>query len=213
MEPNRTRARELAAQSRISGDPTGWFEQLYREQEQGLKVVPWADLGANPNLLKFDGAGKKALVVGCGYGDDAEQLAAWGFETTGFDVSESAIRGAQQWFPDSLVNYVPGDVLDPREEWTAGLDFVLEAYTLQVLPPAVRLRAIRGIAGFLKKGGMILVIARGREESDPEGQMPWPLTRAELEEFRVSGLQEKSFEDYFDEESPPIRRFRAIYVK
>ena len=92
-------------------------------------------------------------------------------------------------------------------------DFVLEVYTLQVLPAELRPLAIRGLAGFLKKGGMILVMARGREEREPEGLMPWPLTRRELDEFGAAGLREESFEDYFDKESPPVRRFRAIYVK
>jgi SAM-dependent methyltransferase len=213
MEPNRVRARELAAESRRSGDPTGWFEQLYQEHEQGQKVVPWADLGVNPNLLAFDGTGKAALAVGCGFGDDAEQLAAWGFETTAFDISPSAIRACQRRFRDSPVDYVAADVLAPPEEWRGHFDFVLEVYTLQVLPKELRPRAIHSLAGFLKKDGMILLIARGREDNDPEGLMPWPLTRRELDEFVAAGLREDSFEDYFDKELPPVRRFRAIYVK
>jgi SAM-dependent methyltransferase len=213
MEPNRVRARELAAESRRAGDPTGWFEQLYQEHEQGQKVVPWADLVPNPNLLEFEGAGKTALVVGCGFGDDAEQLAAWGFETTAFDVSPSAIRASKRRFPESGVEYVAADVLAPPEEWTGQFDFVLEVYTLQVLPAELRPRAICGLARFLKKEGKILLIARGRESNEPEGLMPWSLTRSELDEFIAAGLREESFEDYFDKESPPARRFRAVYVK
>jgi len=213
MEPDRTRARALAAESRLAGDPIGWFEQLYQEHEQGQKVVPWADLGTNPNLLEFPGAGKTALTVGCGFGDDAEQLAAWGFETTAFDISATAIRECGRRFPESRVKYVTSNVLAPPSEWTARFDFVLEVYTLQVLPAELRPQAMRCLAGFLKKDGMILLIARGREENDPEGQMPWPLTRRDLDEFAGAGLREKSFEDYFDKESPPVRRFRAIYVK
>jgi 2-polyprenyl-3-methyl-5-hydroxy-6-metoxy-1,4-benzoquinol methylase len=213
MQPNRARARELAAESRVSGDPTGWFEQLYQEQEQGLSTVPWADLRANPNLLEFDGTGRTALTIGCGFGDDAEQLAAWGFETTAFDVSPTAVRGAKQRFPGTRVDYVTADVLVPPVEWTERFDFVLEAYTLQGLPPEVRPPAMRNVVGLVKKGGSILLIARGREESESEGWMPWPLTRRELDLFTALGLREESFEDYFDRESPPVRRFRAVYVK
>jgi len=212
-EPNRIRARELAAKSRKSGDPTGWFEQLYKEQEQGLGVVPWADLGTNPNLLEFAGAGKTALTVGCGFGDDAEQLAAWGFETTAFDVSPTAIRASKRRFPNTSVKYVVADALLPPVEWKGCFDFVLESYTLQALPPEVRPQAIGSIAGFAKKGGMILLIARGRGEHEEEGKMPWPLTRRELDLFKTLGLREESFEDYFDRESPPVRRFRAVFVK
>ena len=150
-QPDRTRARELAAESRISGDPTGWFEQLYKEQEQGQRVVPWADLGTNPNLLEFlernpvPAVGKSALVVGCGFGDDAEHLAGCGFDTTAFDVSPTAIRAAKQRFAEASVHYETADVLFPPAKWTAHFDFVLESYTLQVLPPEVRARAIPNI--------------------------------------------------------------------
>jgi SAM-dependent methyltransferase len=93
-------------------------------------------------------------------------------------------------------------------------DFVLEANTLQALPAAPRTRAIEKIVEFLRPGGLLLVIARGREPSDPEGQMPWPLTRAELSAFKVASLEELSFEDslnFEDPAEPPVRRFRVLY--
>jgi hypothetical protein len=67
---------------------------------------------------------------------------------------------------------------------------------------------------FLRPGALLLVIARGREPSDPEGQMPWPLTRVELAAFTAAGLFELSFEDLLSVEDPgepPVRRFRALY--
>lgn len=85
---DRTRARELAAEFHRKGDPTGWFEVLYREAEEGRSTVPWADYHPTPLLVGFwmkhplDPAEKTALVTGCGLGDDAEQLARWGFRTT-----------------------------------------------------------------------------------------------------------------------------------
>ena len=51
--PDRTRARELAAQFTAKGDPLGWFDALYREAESGTTEIPWADLVPNPNLLDF----------------------------------------------------------------------------------------------------------------------------------------------------------------
>jgi hypothetical protein len=41
--------------------------------------------------------------------------------------------------------------------------------------------------------------------------MPWPLTRDELAAARSLGLCEVLFEDYMDNEDPPVRRFRACY--
>jgi hypothetical protein len=68
-------------------------------------------------------------------------------------------------------------------------------------------------AELLSPGGVLLVIARGREETEPEGKLPWPLTRAELGAFEGLGLAQESFEDYLDSEEPPVRRFRALYSR
>lgn len=215
----RARARELAAEFLAKGDPTGWFEQLYQEAEEGKSSIPWADLQSNSNLTGFWNQysiptfGKKALNVGCGLGDDAEQLAAWGFEVTAFDISPTAIRACKQRFPGSEVNYVTADLLSPPHQWRNRFDFVLESYTLQVLPSHLRDRAIEGIASFVRDGGHLLLIARRRNDQDADGQIPWPLTRRELEKVTDSGLRELSFEDYFDREVPPVRRFRCLYCK
>jgi SAM-dependent methyltransferase len=215
---DRTRARQLAAEYLAKGDPTGWFEQMYREGEEGQSIVPWMELRPNPNLLDFwkdrhfPTAGQTALKIGCGFGDDAEQLAEWGFRTTAFDISETAIRGCRRRFPESRVQYVKADLLNPPAEWARAFHFVLECYTLQALPPDVRARAMECVAGFVAQGGKLLVIARARDEADPHGEMPWPLSQKELRHFTEIGLRELSLEDYMDSEDPPVRRFRVLYA-
>jgi SAM-dependent methyltransferase len=217
---DRTRARQLAAEFHRKGDPTGWFEALYQEGEAEKSVIPWANLSPNPRLVDFwnahplPTAGKTALTIGCGLGDDAEQLAAWGFRTTAFDISETAIRACRKRFPANKVAYLAANLLDAPSIWRRAFHFVFEANTLQVLPAALRPRAIENIAEFLCPGGLLLFIARGREPSDPEGQMPWPLTRAELSAFTAAGLEELSFEDLLEIEEPgepAVRRFRVLY--
>jgi SAM-dependent methyltransferase len=217
--PNRVRARELAAEFNRKGDPAGWFEALYREAETGAADVPWADLRPNSNLLDFwrlhpqETGGKQALVVGSGLGDDAEQLAGWGFQTTAFDIAPTAINAARKRFPATTVTYAAADLLAPSKGWRRKFDFVLEIYTLQVLPAALRRKAMREIAEFVRPSGTLLVVARGRDAVDAEGQMPWPLMCEELGEFVSVGLKEISFEDYFDPEEPTVRRFRAVYKR
>jgi SAM-dependent methyltransferase len=214
---DRTRARELAAQYIAKGDPTGWFEVLYKEGEAGESVVPWADRGSNSDLVEFWTAypqkseGRKALVIACGLGDDAEQFAQWGFETTAFDISETAIRSARKRFPKSRVNYSVADLLEPPPEWERKFDFVFEANTVQALPVTIRTAAIRRIAAFVRPGGKLLAIVRGRLADEPLRELPWPLTRTEMNEFVCAGLREESFEEYFDNEDPPARRFRGLY--
>jgi SAM-dependent methyltransferase len=217
--PDRTRARELAAEFNAKGDPLGWFDALYREAESGVSEVPWADLVPNPNLADFRNShsqetrNKSALIIGSGLGDDAEQLAAWGFQTTAFDISPTAISATKKRFPSTTVEYVVADLLAPPESWRAKFDFVVESYTLQSLPPDLRVQAFARIAEFLKPAGLLLVIARGRDPEEDPGHVPWRLTRAELAEFSSAGLQEVSFEDYLDPHDPGVRKFRATYLR
>ena len=216
---DRKRARELAAEYIEKGDPTGWFEVLYKEADEGKSVVPWADRGPNSSLLEFWNAnpqpthGKQALVIACGLGDDAEQLAAWGFATTAFDISETAIRTARKRFPQSAVNYQTADLFQPPSEWERHFDFVFEANTVQALPIQLRIQAIHKIASFVRPGGHLLAIVRGRHLHEPLAESPWPLTRDEMDEFVRTGLTETSFEEYFDNEEPPARRFRSLYTR
>lgn len=216
---DRARARELAAEYLKKGDPTGWFEVLYKEGEAGKSIVPWADRGANSGLIEFwktnpqETFGKTALVIACGLGDDAEQLAAWGFETTAFDISETAIRMARKLFPKSTVKFSIADLFQPPPEWEQKFDFVFESNTVQALPVTIRTAALQRIAAFVKPGGKLLAIVRGRQADEPLQELPWPLTRAEMNEFIRAGLTEESFEEYFDNEEPPARRFRGLYAR
>ncbi len=214
---NRAIARELAHRHVADGDALGWFEALYAQAAGDPSVIPWADLVPNPNLVTWldardvRGQGVTALKVGCGLGDDAEELSRREFLTTAFDISSTAISWCQHRFPGSSVDYVATDLLRPPDDWAGRFDFVVESYTLQVLTPALRRNAVRQVAGFVAPGGTLLVIARGREPSDPEGTMPWPLTKQELAVFEEGGLTLEEFEDYLDAEDPPVRRFRASY--
>jgi SAM-dependent methyltransferase len=208
-------ARKLAKEFVERGDPLGWFEALYAEGD--ASKIPWADQKVNPNFeawlrqKQLQGRGRKALKVGCGLGDDAEQLAELGFGVTAFDISPTAIDWCRRRFPQSKVRYLVQDLFQAPEEWKGAFDFVLESYTLQVLLPDLRKAAIQSISRFVAPGGMLLVIARGRIPEEPKGEMPWPLVREELKEFEAYGLQEVNFEEYVDKEDPPVRRFRVEY--
>ncbi len=179
---DRGAARALAAAAVADGAPTRWFEQLYAGAARGEHPVPWADLAPNPYLLSWPGrdpaAMRRTLVVGCGYGDDAEWLAARGHAVTAFDIAPSAVQHCRERFPASEVDYVVADLLDPPT-WPS-YDLVVEIYTLQVLPPGSpeRRRAVTTLAALT--GGTLLVICRLREPDEDVGQMPWPLTRADL---------------------------------
>jgi SAM-dependent methyltransferase len=217
MSDARARARDLARESIARGNATGWFEQLYAESERDGFAISWVDLAPNPYLVDWlarnPAPGSRALVVGCGYGDDAELLASRGLEVVAFDVAPSAIARCRSRFPGSSVEYEVADVLGPPASWSAAFDFVFEAYTVQVLPGEARRASARSIGGFVAPGGALLVVARSRGFHDPEGLMPWPLTRAELDEFAVPGLALAHLDEIVEPGDPPVPRFVAEFMR
>jgi SAM-dependent methyltransferase len=217
MADPRVRARELARESISRGDVSGWFEQLYAESARDGFAISWVDLAPNPHLVEWlrrkpEPRGR-ALVVGCGYGDDAELLASSALEVVAFDVAPSAIAACRARFPRSPVRYEVADVLAPPASWSAAFDFVFEAYTVQVLPGSERATCARVIGGFVAPGGSLLVVARSRSSEDPPGLMPWPLTRPELDEFAVSGLTITRLDEVVEPGDPPVPRFVAELVR
>lgn len=57
-----------------------------------------------------------------------------------------------------------------------------------------------------------MVLAGARHEDDDPGDMPWPLTRAEIEQFTTYGLAVSSIAEVIDNESRgPIRRWFAWF--
>jgi ubiquinone/menaquinone biosynthesis C-methylase UbiE len=211
--------RRLAQESIDRGDATGWFEALYQRASNNWDRVPWADRAANPFLVEWlrspdaRTGGASCLVVGCGLGDDAEALSAAGFRVVAFDIARTAVEACRSRFPASTVEYVEADALAPPPAWAGRFDLVFESYTLQVLPPSARAVATRALAALVAPRGRLLVLCRARDRADPVGQLPWPLLREELDAFCDHGLAQVSLESFFDDETPPVRRFRALYQR
>lgn len=220
MTENRTSVQNLAQQYIEAGKPKEWFEILYSQANNDEKLVPWANMQPNHNLVQWlddhhiQGQEKTALVIGCGLGDDAEELAKRGFNVTAFDISPSAIKWCQNRFINSSVNYQVSDLFNPPAEWNQSFDFILESYTLQSLPISLSSQSMPLIADFLTVDGTLLIICRGRNLEDKLEKVPYPLTQNYLTQFVDVGLSLQQFEDYFDQQdSPPGRRFRVTFRK
>lgn len=194
-----------------------WFEPLYAEAQGNASQVPWALSGAVPSLTNWlaqnreVAAGRSAVVVGCGLGDDAEALAAAGFAVTAFDISPSAIAWAKKRFPNSAVSYVVADLFDLPGSWPGSFDLVFEFRTVQALPVAVRAEVIAKIAALAKSGGTVLVVTYLRSvDAVPEGP-PWPLSAAELAYFEENGLAVVKKETFAKKESRFSDRVQIQY--
>jgi 2-polyprenyl-3-methyl-5-hydroxy-6-metoxy-1,4-benzoquinol methylase len=201
-----------------NNNPLGWFEDVYASAGGDELIIPWASL--SPNSFMRDWLdehpfprGKKALVVGCGLGDDAEDLDRRGFKVTAFDISPTAIQWSRKRFPKSRVSYETVDLFKAPDSWKKSYDFVWEAYTLQSLQSPLREKAIEAMAGWVAVKGILLAVTRGKEnEEAPEGP-PWPLTMKQMELFSLSGLKIREFKDFKDPDAPAIRRFLGCYQK
>jgi SAM-dependent methyltransferase len=220
MTENQAYLQNLAQEYIQAGKPTEWFEQLYSQANNDSTAIPWADMKPNHNLVQWlddhniQGQRKTALTIGCGLGDDAEELSQHSFNVTAFDISPSAIEWCKHRFPNSPVEYKVADLLNPPAEWNQAFDFVLESYTLQALPTELSSQAISLIANFLSPDGILLIICRGRNMEDPLEKVPYPLTKDQVMKFVDADLSLIQFEDYLDDqESPPERRFRAAFKK
>ena len=189
-------AERVAAQSLASGDPTGWFEQLYAAGESGRVAMPWNRAEPHPLLVdwaekrQLTGGRRQAVVVGCGLGADAEYIAGLGFDTVGFDISDTAVRIARQRYPGSSVRFVAADLLDPPPEWLGAFDLVVEIITVQALPDPPRRQAITNVSRLVGPAGTLLVIAAvHHDDRPPDANPPWPLRRDEIEAFATDGLE------------------------
>lgn len=216
---SRERVRELSHQFLERGDYKGWFDALYTEAEGDTSHIPWADVEPTKFLVEWfdkneiEGDGKRALVVGCGLGDDAEFVQSKGFDVTAFDISETAIEWCKKRFPNTKVNYLVADLFDLPGDWIGEFDLIVEINTLQAMPSPFRIEAMKHFPVLLSQNGNLLVITRGRESDETIDGPPWNLSKEELQTFVDEGLAEELFEDFYDTEDPPVRRFRLVFKR
>lgn len=231
-DKKRERTRQLAAEFNERGDPMGWFDALYKESGGDIEKIPWADMEPNrffkawAESTGLRGEGRRALVVGCGLGDDAKYLHDLGFRVTAFDISPTAIEWARKAHSGADIEFETADLFDPPAEWVraggdraegeavggGAFDFVLEIYTIQPLPIEMRPTVIDSVAAFVATGGRLVVVTHGRDDDEETSVVPWPLSKRDLSRFGENGLREVGFQEVWDEEDEK-RRFIVEYVR
>jgi len=214
-EKARERVAEIASEHYKRGDVMGWFEALYKESAGNNEMIPWADLEPNRFFHKWaeatglQGDGRTALVVGCGLGDDAKFLHDLGFKVTAFDISPTAIEWAKRLHAGHDIQFLVADLFKTPDHWKyshpGGFDLVLEIYTIQPLPIAMRDDVIDSIASFVGNDGSLVVVTRGREDDEEPEKLPWPMSRRELSRFETNGLEQTDFCIMPGEEGEPDR--------
>ncbi len=218
MDTSKLATQRMAETYADQGDPNGWFEEFYARAESDIQKIYWADLEPNPLLLTWvEGnkltAGMKAIIIGCGLGDDAEALSQYGFRVTAFDISPSAIEMCRQRYPSSTVDYRVADLFTLPAEWIHGFDLVYECNTIQILKGPSRAEAITAISDLVAPEGVVLVSCRSRNAGEGLNAFPVALTKDEIDGFQRTGLFKTHFFAYDDDQNPPVPHFFAIYKR
>lgn len=201
-----------------------WFESVYSSGGPAGESVPWVQGRAHPCLVSWLNAeapevlrpGATVTVVGCGLGHDAAELFGRGYDVLAFDASPAAIDRARAMHPAMGDRFVVADLLALPASLKRRADLVVEISTLQSVSPALREVMAGAIASLARPRGIVLTIARGREDAeaiDDVAGPPFPLTSRELVElFSDNGFHTmRGVDDFVDDQSPPTRRLRAAF--
>ena len=172
-----------------------FFESVYKNVDKdNLDAIPWATLSPNMHLVEYldtvNIKGKKALVIGCGLGGDAEALAEAGYDVDAIDISETAISMAKERFQTSAIDFRIEDIFELPAFMKGHYDLVFESRTIQSLDPMHRDDLLMIMANLLKEDGELLVHTNVQDDHEKYGGPPWPLYRRELERFKDYGLTE-----------------------
>lgn len=192
------------------------FEELYAAVGDDLALIPWARREPHPALVSWldqrpPGDGRPALVIGCGLGDDAEELSRRGYRACAFDYSATAITWCRRRFPESTVDYRVADLFDLPSGWARRFQVVVEINTIQSLPPERRTETIDAIAATVAPGGRLFVRCQGRADNEPVTARPWAVSRRDLDAFAAAGLHEVAFAEGAGVTGRPV--FQATYER
>ena len=123
--------------------------------------TPWDKGCAAPPLVDFltryqiQGS---VLVPGSGPGHDVRCLAAQGATVTGLDISDTAIRQAQEAPSIGGEIHEQGDLFHLPESWQKRFDWIVEHTCFCAINPALRTNYVRAIEKALKPGGHYFAI-------------------------------------------------------
>ena len=165
------------------------FDRVYVEAAGDAAKIPWTRGGPDPGMIAWLDSeasarlriGCRAIVPGCGLGDDARELLRRGFDVTAFDFSAEAIAWARRLDPAQAERYVAGDLFSPDPAWLRRFDLVADCFCLQSMPAALHEAAMAALANLLSPRGVLLVCGHCglRPAAEVEGP-PWPVMPEEL---------------------------------
>lgn len=159
---------------------TDW-EARYAEND-----MPWDKGEAAPPLaeyLEHNNISGHVLVPGCGRGHDVRLLAQQGAETTGLDLSPSAIRKATYYDNPSTAHFEVGDLFALPSKWNSHFDFVFEHTCFCAIDPSMRPDYVQAVHQALKPGGHLLAIFYVIIDDPDPNHPPYPVSIEAIDSF------------------------------
>ena len=215
MDEIRIRLKQMSDAAASTNDPLSWFEELYSSAQGNDRWIPWSDGHPNPFVVEW-AIGKppgRALVVGCGLGEDAVFLDKIGWDVVAFDISPSAVEWAKKRYEKSNIEWIVADLLNPPNDWEDEFGLVLEVHILQAVPDNIRREAARKLPLFVADGGHLVCIGRLDENGTPHEGPPWPLKRAFIESVGQPLGQMSMIKATLPEDDPSTTRYRATWSR
>jgi len=156
------------------------WDSFYRENK--VDEMPWyeknLDLDLEYQINSMNLTHGKFLDLGTGPGTQAIQLKKLGFESTGSDISKSAIDKAQQL--SSKVNFVVDDILNSSFPDNA-FEFILDRGCFHVFEPMLRKDYLNQLKRILKDDGILFLKVMSIEEKGlPDNEGPYRFSKQEI---------------------------------
>lgn len=166
-------------------------------KENNVKEMPWYELNLDPDLkneiISRNLSVGKFLDLGTGPGTQAIQLSNLGFDVTGSDLSENAIKKAKNL--SEKVNFVTDDFLNSKlleNEY----DFILDRGCFHVFDIEQRQNYVDQIKRILRKKGILFLKCMSDKEKDlPEDKGPHKLSQSELKQVFSNDFEVQSIKD------------------
>ena len=172
-----------------------YWDDYYKECD--VKTLPWFLGELDHDVLgeiKSKNLNKgKFLDLGTGPGSQANQLATFGFEVTGSDISPSAIEKARQQYsgPKFVVDNILNSKFSDDE-----FDFIFDRGIFHVFEKDQLSSYLSQIKRILKKNGLLFFKCMSIEEKNIHpGRGPTPYSHSQINEFFEKDFEIDSIKD------------------
>jgi len=194
-------------------DFPGW-DAYYRENDP--ESMPWFSAELDPDVREAIGRlgmdGGSFLDLGAGPGTQAVELAKMGFDATGSDISEAAVKKAAGL---GHASFVVDDILNTGLP-EGGFDFVLDRGCFHVFGPDRHPDYLRGVKKILRRGGILLLKCMSRKETSvPEDRGPYRYEEGQIREIFSGDFEIQDAKDtvYYCTIDPPPKAIFFVMRK